>query len=610
MASLILPAAGFSTRYPNVRPKWMLTHPFGSLMLLESISGLEMKNVGSIYVTILQHHVDKYDCIRGIQKGFRQAGLIDKLELLVLPEPTRHQPQTVAETIERKKITGPIFIKDTDNYFVSPINGGNFVSVFSLESMELVNAANKSYAQTNEGFITNIIEKRVISPLFCCGGYGFADAAEFMKHYEVLKDKDTYISHIIYKMMLDEDIPFRAVQATEYEDWGTLDDWLRYQQQFGAVFVDIDGVLVENSGEYFPPIWGTTDAIQENVDKINELYDGGKVRVILTTSRRSVYRWETEEQLRRCNIRYHHLIMDIPHGKRYLLNDYAPSNPFPACIAINTPRNTSIADKLSIPVKVRKFAKPKQKDKSRVAICISGLPRTYEKTIDNFRSMVMSNECDVFISTWDQNDSKVSTEAAIRNEEYNKSRAEIDRLAEAYQPKLIEFEPEFKWDERLIKKFSQRKRKDTFVPASLYMFYKVWAADQMRQRYARSHGIEYDVVIRTRFDVIFDSPLGYDLSYFTPTMILPEMWTERCDQFHLPWYNDTFAIGKPEEMAVYANIFHHIEEMFDDGIPFQPEIMLCEWLKRNGISVTNECPYPRLVRVSGKITQVKAGRPV
>ena len=42
MATLILPCAGKSTRFKNTRPKWSLTHPYGELMLIQGIKGLEL----------------------------------------------------------------------------------------------------------------------------------------------------------------------------------------------------------------------------------------------------------------------------------------------------------------------------------------------------------------------------------------------------------------------------------------------------------------------------------------------------------------------------------------------------------------------------------------
>ena len=47
--SLILPCAGSSTRFPNIRPKWMLTTPSGNLMIQESIKYLDLENIDDIY---------------------------------------------------------------------------------------------------------------------------------------------------------------------------------------------------------------------------------------------------------------------------------------------------------------------------------------------------------------------------------------------------------------------------------------------------------------------------------------------------------------------------------------------------------------------------------
>ena len=43
MRSLVIPMAGKSSRFPNMRPKWMLTHPMSNrFMAIESILGLKV----------------------------------------------------------------------------------------------------------------------------------------------------------------------------------------------------------------------------------------------------------------------------------------------------------------------------------------------------------------------------------------------------------------------------------------------------------------------------------------------------------------------------------------------------------------------------------------
>ena len=47
---LIVPVAGNSSRFPHVKPKWLLTHPNGNLMFHEAISGLDLAEVDEIVV--------------------------------------------------------------------------------------------------------------------------------------------------------------------------------------------------------------------------------------------------------------------------------------------------------------------------------------------------------------------------------------------------------------------------------------------------------------------------------------------------------------------------------------------------------------------------------
>lgn len=44
MKTLILPVAGRSSRFPGMRPKWLLTMPDGKLMLEKAVERLDMSD--------------------------------------------------------------------------------------------------------------------------------------------------------------------------------------------------------------------------------------------------------------------------------------------------------------------------------------------------------------------------------------------------------------------------------------------------------------------------------------------------------------------------------------------------------------------------------------
>lgn len=342
MKNLIIPAAGKSSRFPGTRPKWLLTHPEGGLMVTKSLENIDFSSSDKIYLVILKEHLDKFCSIEGIRKAFSNIGIDKKLDIVILDEETKSQPETVYRAIQKAKISGEIFIKDVDSYFECNIPWKNSVAVYDLNQMDLAHAKNKSYVTVDDNsIIKNIVEKQVISSKFCVGGYGFSRASDFVKYYLTFdSEKEFYVSHIIFKMILDN-FSFEANKVENFMDWGTLSEWNRFKSSYTTLFVDIDGTLVENCSEFFSPAWGESGPLQDNINKINQMYDSGKSQVILTTSRKSTYKKQTENQLKRLGVKYHNIIYDLYHAKRIIINDYAQTNPYKSCDSINIRRNTS-----------------------------------------------------------------------------------------------------------------------------------------------------------------------------------------------------------------------------------------------------------------------------
>ena len=44
MKNLIITAAGLSTRFEGLKPKWMLTHPKGNWMIVEALKNFDFDN--------------------------------------------------------------------------------------------------------------------------------------------------------------------------------------------------------------------------------------------------------------------------------------------------------------------------------------------------------------------------------------------------------------------------------------------------------------------------------------------------------------------------------------------------------------------------------------
>ena len=342
MRSLIVPMAGRSSRFPNMRPKWMLTHPMTNrFMVTESILGLNLDFFDNIWFICLQEHEDKYQFMKGLVSELDEVGLRSKSNIVLLPEQTDSQSETVYTFLSGQELEGFVFIKDSDGFYRCDVEERNQVAYFDLNDMDDINARTKSYIELDvNNVITNIVEKKVVSSTFSSGGYGFADAKEFCKTFEKLQDMDgeCYISHIIFEMMLSGST-FYGTKTTDFKDWGTLDAWNKYKSQYKCLFVDIDGTLVTNSSIHFPPYVGSGDPLEDNIELLDDLHQQGKVKIILTTSRPERLRQLTLMELQTKGIPYDELIMGLPHCQRIVINDFARSNPYPSCSAINIPRN-------------------------------------------------------------------------------------------------------------------------------------------------------------------------------------------------------------------------------------------------------------------------------
>lgn len=91
--------------------------------------------------------------------------------MVVLKNSTSSQAETVYQTIKERKITGGIFVKDADGYFTCDLVESNGIAVYPLDRLDVVNPCNKSYVALDDQFyITNIIEKKIISRHFNVGG--------------------------------------------------------------------------------------------------------------------------------------------------------------------------------------------------------------------------------------------------------------------------------------------------------------------------------------------------------------------------------------------------------------------------------------------------------
>lgn len=200
----------------------------GVMKCVESISGLPLKQFTDIYFIIskqadIEWHLEtkiRWDLYRLLHKDKLDSNT--NIKFIKLEDQTKSQVETIYNAVIQSHIEGSIFIKDADNSFtLNKIPFCNSVCIYSIEDCSVFEPQHKSYVSIDDNMlITNIIEKRVVSKYFNCGGYSFKDANCFIEAYDHFKDYDhVYLSHLIYYLMLVKKILFTPEIATNYNDF-------------------------------------------------------------------------------------------------------------------------------------------------------------------------------------------------------------------------------------------------------------------------------------------------------------------------------------------------------------------------------------------------------
>ena len=343
MSTLLIPAAGKSSRFPNMRPKWLLTHPTGKIMLEAVLESANYLNFDRTIVVVLKDHCTRYDADVILRQVFG-----DRIEIVILDNPTSSAAETVYKAIKLAKINGNIVIKDSDcivEYRAS--ESKNFIVGLTIDSSSNVERIQtKSFIIKNDdNIILDVIEKEVVSNIICLGVYSL-DCEDFNRSYESIVDSDVYklggeiyVSHVVSYLILSGDVTFEHIEADKFVDWGTKDDWYKELANHNTYIFDIDGVLLTNYGKYGTKNHSNTfEPIEKNISELKRLSDAGH-QIIFMTARTDKVLQQFREFLKERDIKYKTIISGCYHGRRILINDFAPSNPYPSCDAISIRRN-------------------------------------------------------------------------------------------------------------------------------------------------------------------------------------------------------------------------------------------------------------------------------
>jgi choline kinase len=343
---LIIPAAGRSSRFGDMKPKWMLTHPKGNLMIQEVVGALDLNGFDEAHIVILKDHCDQHDADLVLKQAFKDHH--HPIRVTVLENPTSSSPETVVECILKNELNGRITVKDCDCLVrYSHEHNSDFIVSLNINNQSIKNIQNKSFIHLDaNGYIENVVEKKVVSDTICLGVYSMM-SEKILEYYQKLKRiedlSEIYFSHLFSLHVMNGGV-CKSLECLEFIDWGTPEEWFDYVSNLKTYLFDIDGVLLENTGKYGRLNWSNSFLpIRQNIEKLKSLSDAGS-EIIFTTSRTEQYLQEFKGLLEREQINYKCIVSGCNHSKRIVVNDFAKSNPYPSCSAISVPRNSILGE--------------------------------------------------------------------------------------------------------------------------------------------------------------------------------------------------------------------------------------------------------------------------
>jgi hypothetical protein len=180
----------------------------------------------------------------------------------------------------------------------------------------------------------------------------------------------------------------------------------------------------------------------------------------------------------------------------------------------------------------------------KIALCISGLLRTYNKNIINLKKYFLSKyNPDIYIHTWSEIDRGVKT---------NLNKFE-SKIKEIYNPKKLIIEDPINFN-------NQNKVGNTSydINGVFSMYNSIFKSINMVEE-------NYDLIIRFRGDILLKN--NWNLLDHYDKVIIPLYG-------NFSGYNDQIAYGSMNDMKKYSNCFNKIIDYCKNNVEFCPEVLL------------------------------------
>jgi hypothetical protein len=195
----------------------------------------------------------------------------------------------------------------------------------------------------------------------------------------------------------------------------------------------------------------------------------------------------------------------------------------------------------------------------KIAVCISGQPRNYEQGFKELKKWFLNKyDCDVYIHTWYDTKSVFETgHDYLEKKTYSFTQNDYDKILKLYKPKAYEFQKPITFDETDITGSHLPYKLNNILSAA----YSIHACYNL----VRESGIEYDYIIRYRFDLQFTKYVSPKCTFLKDiTQLDPNKYN--CFKYpdiegfpqRTSEIDDQFIVSGPQIADIYSDYFSYI----------------------------------------------------
>lgn len=220
----------------------------------------------------------------------------------------------------------------------------------------------------------------------------------------------------------------------------------------------------------------------------------------------------------------------------------------------------------------------------RVAVCLSGQLRQWEMAKENQKWFWEScigtevKEVDYFIHTWNYSGDREGVSQPYITRDV--SQEEFDNVVDWYKPK---------------KYFLDDKKQNYFYESDHWssLFYSMAQSIMLKREYEIENNFEYDVVIKSRPDVVFDPIYHFSWEHLENNILYTTHGGNMEHEFGMYNVNDCVFYSNSYTMDLVSQMYSYRQKMLDERNMFEdklftgsigPGVLMQEYFREYGIT--------------------------